>query len=422
MRGKTRASFSALLQAMPPKVQYIDAKARYPQLTFDSAKDGFDHVRRIQDNVQFPMRKVIPFPPVFIQRFNRVHDGQEAAPGQFPFIVALNIPADALGLSFYFCGGSILRSDLVVSAAHCIRDAVDDFGGISVIYGTNEWRTAGFNNRFDDIVGVGQGYRAHPEFSFTAAIIKYDIGWIQLPTDLPLKEGTPIDCINIAEQEPAVGDLVTEIGWGATCDTCSVSDTLQYAEGIEVVSDNEVETFFNGLFAPDQFVCTEGRVSEDSAGTCGGDSGGPAVDADGELFGATSFGASFCTQGPNCFSSVVYFKDWLESERARIYKTRYSNLTQKMRLFVACRAPSPAWTTTTVTTTAQTSTSNSSSAGRPSANALLQRCFLDFFSPLLGNKTVPLKGRNSVPSPVVLTVRKRYGMSTSYAIFTFGAI
>ena len=35
---------------------------------------------------------------------------------------------------------------------------------------------------------------------------------------------------------------------------------------------------------------------------------------------------------------------------------------------------------------------------------------------------VPLHLRDGGRTPVVLTVRKRYGMSTSYAIFTFGAI
>ena len=44
---------------------------------------------------------------------NRIIGGQEAAPGRFPYAVSI---ADNIGS---FCGGSLISSDVVLTAAHC---------------------------------------------------------------------------------------------------------------------------------------------------------------------------------------------------------------------------------------------------------------------------------------------------------------
>ncbi len=174
-----------------------------------------------------------------------------------------------------------------------------------------------------------QEYDAHPDFTFNNfGPITSDIAYVKVPgfqfDDLTAP-------ITIAKEEPVPGDHCTEIGWGATCNFCSISDTLQYAEGIEVLTDEEVDAFYGGsgdpngdpndhVFVYEEFVCTEGRSSVDTgAGTCGGDSGGPAIDEGGFLFGATSFGSTTCEQGENCFSSVVYWKPWLEENTGEVF-------------------------------------------------------------------------------------------------------
>lgn len=57
---------------------------------------------------------------------NRIVGGQEATPGQFPYIVSLRWG------DFHFCGGSVLSDKYVVTAAHCLeiwyQDEMPDVG------------------------------------------------------------------------------------------------------------------------------------------------------------------------------------------------------------------------------------------------------------------------------------------------------
>ncbi len=60
-------------QAVPSYMR-MDAKVRYPHLMLDPA-EGFE-------------KKF---------RNSRIHDGEDAEPGQFPFIVAVEMPLNSLG-------------------------------------------------------------------------------------------------------------------------------------------------------------------------------------------------------------------------------------------------------------------------------------------------------------------------------------
>ena len=64
------------------------------------------------------------------QPFNRIVGGEEATPHEYPFIVALHIDGR------YFCGGSILSENVVVTAAHCL----DDADSVKIIAGAHMWR------------------------------------------------------------------------------------------------------------------------------------------------------------------------------------------------------------------------------------------------------------------------------------------
>lgn len=58
----------------------------------------------------------------------------------------------------------------------------------------------------------------------------------------------------------------------------------------------------------DSQVCTIGAVGE---GVCMGDSGGP-LELDGKLAGVVSFGRPCAIGHADVFTSVQYFKDWIE--------------------------------------------------------------------------------------------------------------
>jgi len=233
----------------------------------------------------------------FQQSFGRVYGDYEAAElGQFPFIAHLDLfTVDGE----FVCGSSILDANTVVTAAHC----VEGLNKVTVRAGTINWREPGPEAQIRESTVFG----AHEDFTFDDNTVQNDIAFIKVSEE-PFELGGVVDSIKVAANEPAVGSLASVIGFGATSGGlfAPASDTLNYAVDLTIVDDDEADVYTNDVIF-EHFICT----FQGDKGTCGGDSGGPIVDADGNLFGATSFGSGDCTIGPSCFTSLPVFRDWL---------------------------------------------------------------------------------------------------------------
>jgi len=235
----------------------------------------------------------------FNHNFGRVHDGKDAKITDFPFIAAVNLYIYGV---IYFCGSSIAQDDALITAAHCVVDAEK----ITIIAGTTHW-TSG---QRDDTAQVRDSprYQAHEDFDDFN--LTNDIGVIFLDEKLDFTSDA-VNSIEVAEEDPLVGEIVTAVGWGATRSFGPVSDILEYADDLVIVDDQIVIDFFPGNdLKMEQFVCILNEVD----GICGGDSGGPIINSDGKLFGATSFSARNCEVGPGCFSSVPFHRDWIRGK------------------------------------------------------------------------------------------------------------
>ncbi len=242
---------------------------------------------------------------------SRIHDGDAAELGQFPFAVHVQMPISPF--SSYVCTGSLVSNDIVVTAAHCVLDA-DPAYGISVQYGVLDWTSAPLNNQQTGL----SDYAAHEDFAFDNAQTSSDIAYVRInPIDPEDFDGT-VGIIPIADSDPNVDDIATEIGWGATEPTGSASSTLNWAQSNVVSDETAWEVYGVEAFVAEEFFCTDSRSFTGHSGTCGGDSGGPATSdenfANAQLWGATSFGSLDCELGYSCFTSVVYFRSWLSEK------------------------------------------------------------------------------------------------------------
>jgi len=237
----------------------------------------------------------------FEYNFGRVFNGKDADIEDFPFIAAVNFDVDGVG---YFCGSSIVEPTSLITAAHCVVDAEK----VTIIAGSTRWR---FGQR-EDTAQVRDSPRYLNHEDYDDFNLTYDIGLIFLDPSEPLDfSSAAVNPIKVAAEEPAVGDVVTAIGWGATRAFGPVSDKLEYADDLVIVEDQVVVDYFPGNeFILEQILCTYHMID----GTCGGDSGGPIIDQDGNLFGATSFGARNCERGPSCFSSVPHYREWIRAQ------------------------------------------------------------------------------------------------------------
>lgn len=111
---------------------------------------------------------------VKIDRSTRIIGGTEARRGQFPYIVALILGLPDYGQSF--CGGSIISSNFILTAAHCLEEAIQ----INVL--------AGIHNVFLDTPDYNQAvfpdnFIMHPQYDTDT--LQNDIGLIFLSRQLP---------------------------------------------------------------------------------------------------------------------------------------------------------------------------------------------------------------------------------------------
>eukprot|EP00095_Tigriopus_kingsejongensis_P009000 maker-scaffold963_size76285-snap-gene-0.15 protein:Tk09000 transcript:maker-scaffold963_size76285-snap-gene-0.15-mRNA-1 annotation:"af461035_1collagenolytic serine protease" len=224
-----------------------------------------------------------PFP------HQRIVGGQEAEPHSWPFIVALSIDDS------FFCGGTILSDQWILTAAHCL----DGAGYVEVTAGAHNQATL----ENSQVKLTSTTFTVNPDYD-SINIIE-DTAVIQLPEKLDLS-GDFIKAVKMATADPADGELVTSVGWGITSDFGSVSDVLNQVD-VPVLNYDECLDYWQGVLDPKQ-LCIDTKGSK---GTCGGDSGGPTM-YNGAQVGITSFGGFSCTMdAPAGLVSVAQYQEWI---------------------------------------------------------------------------------------------------------------
>ena len=210
--------------------------------------------------------------------------GTPAPEGAYPFMAAITEND-----GFQFCGGSVISSFWVITAAHCVEGARPD--RTKVVTGrTNLGNT-----------GQGQSIQAaqifvHPDYEGNG----YDAALIRLST------ATTAPAITVAtaahDNLEIPGTVLRVIGWGDQTNTLGLTATNQLRQvDVKVVSDGECGLTNIGFHAPTG-VCAADLVKD----SCQGDSGGPMFDnATRVLVGLVSYGTGCGLPGfPGVYAEV----------------------------------------------------------------------------------------------------------------------
>lgn len=186
----------------------------------------------------------------------RIIGGDDADEGDFGYTVSLE---DDIG---HFCGATLVRRDIVISAAHCAGGRMWARVGAHDITNRNEGRRIKVKKEI-----VSPDYDARStNFDFMILVLEE-----AAPDDIPLA------LLHDGEEILRDNDSLTVIGWGNTNpgNGWNMPDVKQHVE-VKYIPTNECNSknSYNGQITDAMMCAGEDGGGEDA---CQGDSGGPLV-------------------------------------------------------------------------------------------------------------------------------------------------
>jgi hypothetical protein len=214
---------------------------------------------------------------------SRVIGGVEAAPGAWPFMVALIDSSASTSADGQFCAGTLIGPRHVLTAAHCVTNF---FGG-TVEPSQILVQIGGTDLSFAPLSGTEQiiGVTRHPLYN--ASTLENDLAILKLrnassvtPVNLPAASGTALYPENT---------LGTVVGWGASkklTDSGIYLYPFKLNQGtVPIASDQTCSDELGRYFRGETMMCAGQKASSagaaDAVDACYGDSGGPLIVDDG---------------------------------------------------------------------------------------------------------------------------------------------
>merc|ERR1719356_2318721 len=166
---------------------------------------------------------------------DRIVGGVEAVEHTWPWQVALFID-DA-----WFCGGSIISENYVLTAAHC----ADGAGYFDVMAGAHNVRASSEPHKVE--ITSYEGF-THPDWDSND--LNSDIALVKLPSKITFNDYIRPSCLPPASDasEEYVGQLTTPVGWGKNADNAGgITPDLNMVEDLPVITRDSCADYYGGI-------------------------------------------------------------------------------------------------------------------------------------------------------------------------------
>ncbi|XP_016957947.2 polyserase-2 [Drosophila biarmipes] len=246
---------------------------------------------------------------VAVSYASRVMYGVPAELLDNPWMAVLRTPTE------FICGGTLINSQFVLTAAHCLCQNADctakrDKLTVSLgVYNRSAEKEPMHDHEDFDVVAT------HLHEGFDKPALLNDIALLKLHKRVVYKAHIRPMCIELDSRSKPTSDAIKEftiVGWGRT-ETGHLSDVLRTARVSRKVADHCTALLWSNW--TDSMICAG---SSNSVDTCNGDSGGPlyAKVLDGgpgrqTQFGIVSTGTYECS-GKGVYTDVMSHVDFIQ--------------------------------------------------------------------------------------------------------------
>jgi len=235
----------------------------------------------------------------------RIVGGEEATPYSRPYQASVQ----SLDGS-HFCGGSIISSDLILTAAHCMEAVNGEDPQMQVRVGAHS-----LVDGSGQAIKVAKAYtnQEYPNLSKDVAVLK-------LAERITDKNAKPITLVDKSffDENISAGTPLTVSGWGTLSSGGQMPEKLMEVSVPYVTNEicNSAEAY--GGQVQDTEICA--GYKEGGKDSCQGDSGGPLVFIKDNQFyqvGVVSWGEGCAAANKyGVYGNVAALKDWIDSAMA----------------------------------------------------------------------------------------------------------
>merc|ERR1719219_344032 len=245
------------------------------------------------------------------QRATRIVGGKETEVNEYPWQAGLVRKG---GSSHHlFCGGSLLNTRWVLTAAHCNRGMKPS--DIQVVLGEHDiWKKEETESVRMNVMQIN----IHPKYE--RKTLDYDFSMLQLEKSVNYGKFPHIRpvCLPSNSQDTFAGDTATITGWGRT-QAVPVARSSQLQEvNVKVLTNKQCRASYGEKRISDRMICAAAPGKD----SCQGDSGGPMVTAKGgdgvtpgqnyQLIGVVSWGSACASPDyPGVYARVTNEIRWI---------------------------------------------------------------------------------------------------------------